>query len=216
MECICSVLDREVVSQEQVRGDVTNLLSSIFEFIDRNKWLDKLPYSISPRKETPTRSPRDRVKQIFNHDFNEHATLTLLNENLDRWENEISTFFQLTKPKSLVPTVPLHHILGDPEIRLVVFCLQLEQSDAHSQILRRIVCIVLHRIRRTYAQNRSPTLIAKAIYDSLHIDDENRNLDSLVASTESMINGGPTYDAIGLAKGYGTICVLGTVVTRTM
>ena len=97
----------------------------------------------------------------------------------------------------------------------MLFRSQLQESNAHSRILRRIYSLVLYRLRANRPQNDDVETIAQLIYNKLH-KDRQEDLKGLTKSIDCIIQASSRYENIVRSLGIRSLVVLGTTIPQTM
>lgn len=199
-----------VLKSCEVRGRVEELLASVHDFLSQNEGLKpQLPFSLTKRAGSTQSTAEKRIEKIFEYNpTTEYPTIDLLNRKAKKWNEQPLSFFVLFEE-------PLDCDTNDPQQHLILCCLQLQESDAHSRILRRIYSLVLYRLRANRPRNDDVETIARLIYDKLHKNGQ-EDLKALTRSIERMIQAGSRYENIVRSLGIGSLLVLGTTIPQTM
>ncbi len=156
---------------------------------------------------------RKRVAALYRYDPDdpaEYHTKTLLNDNFDRWKEQPASFW-LQLPQNPCETS------NDPQCFVILAALKVGQSSAHSFILRRFYCVVLHQLRAAQPQGNDSETIARSIYSFVHpgISQPDANgLHDLTKNVEGLVQAGSRYVNIAKRLGMGSLFLLGEL--RTM
>ncbi|KAG4412865.1 hypothetical protein IFR04_014001 [Cadophora malorum] len=211
--CLCSELQglhtKDSDNDQALLGHVEKILALVYELVTSKHLTAQLPFTLNRRKSLSTDAQK-RTAKIFTYDPNEYNINALLKNNFKKWEEEPSSFWiQLQGHQSFKSNDPLH---------LIIFaCLQLEQKDAHSRILRRFYTLVLYRLRESQPVNEDAESIAQLLHDFLHPDQSGgqETLQALVDSVAGLIQAGSRYHNIAERLGVGSLFLLGEDVART-
>ncbi|CZT07727.1 uncharacterized protein RCO7_11217 [Rhynchosporium graminicola] len=211
--CLCSELQnlhtKDSGDDQALLVHVEKILALVHEFVTRKRLTAQLPFILKRRKSLSTNAEK-RTAKIFTYDPNEYNINVLLKNNSKKWEEEPSSFWiQHQGHQSFESDNPLH---------LIIFaCLQLEQTDAHTRILRRFYTLVLYRLRESQPVNEDAESIAQLLHDFLHADQcgGHETLQTLVDSVAGLIQAGSRYHNIAERLGVGSLFLLGEDVART-
>ncbi|CZT13549.1 uncharacterized protein RAG0_17039 [Rhynchosporium agropyri] len=211
--CLCSELQnlhtKDSDDDQVLLVHVEKILALVYEFVTRKRLTAQLPFTLKRRKSLSTNAEK-RTAKIFTYDPNEYNINVLLKNNWKKWEEEPSSFWiQLHGHQSFKSDNPLH---------LIIFaCLQLEQTDAHTRILRRFYTLVLYRLRDSQPMNEDAESIAQLFHDFLHPDQcgGQETLQALVDSVAGLIQAGSRYHNIAERLGLGSLFLLGEDIART-
>lgn len=199
-----------VLNSCEVCGRVELLLTSVHDFLSKNQGLKpQLPFSLTKRASSTQSTAEKRIEKIFDYNpTTEYPTIDLLNRKAKKWNEQPLSFFARFEE-------PLDCDTNDPQQHLILCCLQLQESDAHSRILRRVYSLVLYRLRANRPRNDDVETIAQLIYDKLQKNGQ-EDLKALTKSIERMIQAGSRYENIVRSLGIGSLVVLGTTIPQTM
>ncbi|KAH6696532.1 hypothetical protein BKA61DRAFT_249598 [Leptodontidium sp. MPI-SDFR-AT-0119] len=211
--CLCSELQnlhtKDSDDDQALLGHVEKILTLVYDLVASKHLTAQLPFTLKRRKSSSTDAEK-RTAKIFTYNPNEYNINVLLKNNWKKWEEEPSSFWiQLQGHQSFKPNNPLH---------LIIFaCLQLEQTDAHSRILRRFYTLVLYRLRDSQPVNEDAESIAQLLHDFLHPDQSGsqETLQALVDSVAGLIQAGSRYHNIAERLGVGSLFLLGEDIART-
>ena len=191
---------------------VKDLLTLVHGVLSNNKQLiPRLPFTLEERAySSPSSGPENatslegerRIAKIFDYNPDEYDTKTLLNRNFKTWTERPSQF--------LVQHQAWPCATHDPQYVVIIQCLRLQQTDAHSHILRRLYCVVLHRLRKNQCKNDNANTIAQSLCESLYPDEEWHDKQALTDSIEILIQAGSRYEHIASHLGIGSLFVLGS------
>jgi hypothetical protein len=186
-----------------------DILTLAYELVSTKKLKTQLPFTLSIKK-AESEAER-RISKIFNYNAFEYNTTALLGANWKGWEENPSSFWVQLKGQQSFK-------FDNAQYEVLFACLQLEQSDAHSRILRRFYTIVYYRSRQQQSQNDSAQVIARVFYHALYpnasIDE--KILEQLVDGVEGLIQAGSRYNHLGERLGYGSLFCLGEEIPRTV
>lgn len=189
-------------------------MTLVYELSQNKHLTTRLSFTLKKREASPSPSKESvkRTAKIFTYDPKEYNTTVLLRNNWQRWDEQPSSFFLQFQGHQSIK-------LEDPQYRVIFACLQLEQSDAHSSILRRFYCVVLHRLRTNQPKNEDAKTIAQSLYDALHPSHsrtQQEALEGLINSVESLVQAGSRYDNIAKKLGIGSLFLLGHDIGRSV
>jgi hypothetical protein len=197
------------------------MLSRVYRIVSGSEQLMtrlqfKLEKKLSPSPTTVSKNQCGRrLASLFRYDPvdpADHPTRALLQDYFEQWTEQPSSFWaQLPQDLGYHST--------DPQRIVVVAALQLEQSSAHSVILRRFYSIVLHRLRANRPGNEDSEIIARSVYEFLHPGTSQpgvKDLYDLTTSVESLVQAGSRYVNIARKLGIGSLFLLGKVVGKSV
>ena len=217
--CLCSELQSTSLELLPDNANFVHrleeLLSLVHGLVSQNVQLTaQLSFTVKKRvAPSSEKESTRRTAKIFKYNPNEYNTRTLLKNNIQRWNENPSSFWIQFQGQQ-------YYRSRDPQ-RLIVFaCLQLGKSDAHSCILRRFYCVVLNRLRATSCACDDATTIADSMYDALHHGEpklrSRKDLDDLIDAVESQIQAGSRYENIASRLGIGSLFLLGQDISRSV
>ncbi|OAF55528.1 hypothetical protein VC83_07597 [Pseudogymnoascus destructans] len=225
--CLCSALQQQQPLEEVCREDfdgITQWVESLGEFLgqlDRllstnERLASQLPFTLNKRKLNPKPPEGEqRIAKIFEFDPTEYHTRTLLKLNIKKWAAQPSSFTQLQKQ--------LVYSRKNPAYEIIFESLQLQQSDAHSCILRRFQSVALYRQRERQARNDDAKTIASALFPLIHPPEDGddppedgNNMQDLSNTIETLIQAGPRYDSIGKRLCLGSLFLLGDAIPNNI
>ncbi|KAJ8067029.1 hypothetical protein OCU04_004409 [Sclerotinia nivalis] len=236
--CLCSDIQHvftESSDKQELKGRLEEFLTLLYDFISSNKHLvPQLPFTLQKRtsslprtlserpKPSGTLSERPkpsgvekekRIAKIYDYDPTDYNVRTLLHNHFEIWDKQPWSFFGYKQAQ-------LNCDVIDPQSTIILNCLQLQQLEAHSRILRRFHCVALHRCRAIRHQNDDAKTIARAIFPLYHSDkpleEADDDLQVLTNSIETLIQAGPRYENIAKKLGFGSLFLLGDVVPTSV
>ncbi|KFY68566.1 hypothetical protein V496_00981 [Pseudogymnoascus sp. VKM F-4515 (FW-2607)] len=214
--CLCSGLQQQQPLEEWVKS-LGEFLRQLDTLLSTNERLaSQLPFTLNKRKLNPkTLEGEQRIAKIFEFDPTEYHTQTLLKLNIKKWAEQPSSFTQLQKQLVYNRKIPAYEIIFES--------LQLQQSDAHSCILRRFQSVALYRQRERQARNDNAKTIASALFPLIHppedgddLPEDGNNLQDLSNTIETLIQAGPRYDSIGKRLCLGSLFLLGDAIPNNI
>lgn len=180
-------------------------------FLSKNELLaSRLPFTLKKRT-LPLPEGERRIAKIYEFDPAEYHTRTLLKLNIGKWAAQPSSFTQ--RQEQLV------YNGTDPEHTIVFESLQLQQSDAHSCILRRFQSVALYRQRARQSRNDDTGTIARTLFPLIHLGqtpEDGQEFQDLINAIETLIQAGPRYDNIAKRLGLGSLFLLGDVIPNSV
>ncbi|KAF7870607.1 hypothetical protein EAF04_004351 [Stromatinia cepivora] len=213
--CLCSEVQALSTNESTENANPINidrleeLLSTVHDYVQSNKQLKiQLSFTLRRRPERPEKESSQRTAKIFQYNPDEYNTKTLLQNNIQIWNEDPALFWtQFQGRQQCISSNPQHFI--------VFACLQLEFSNAHSSILRRFYCIVLARLRATQSANDNAETIARSLYTALNSKSQSEHkLDTLIDAVECLIKAGSRYENIAGTLGIGSLFLLGQDIGR--
>ncbi|KFY80518.1 hypothetical protein V499_00642 [Pseudogymnoascus sp. VKM F-103] len=214
--CLCSALQQQQPLKEWVES-LGEFLGQLDRLLSTNERLaSQLPFTLNKRKLNPKPPEGEqRIAKIFEFDPTEYHTQTLLKLNIKKWAAQPSSFTQLQKQQVYSRKNPAYEIIFES--------LQLQQSDAHSCILRRFQSVALYRQRERQARNDDAKTIASALFPLIHpledgddLPEDGNNLQHLSNTIETLIQAGPRYDSIGKRLCLGSLFLLGDAIPNNI
>ncbi|KFY65520.1 hypothetical protein V496_02519 [Pseudogymnoascus sp. VKM F-4515 (FW-2607)] len=211
--CLCSKLRGANSSQyqdgQELLGTVREVLTLVYEIVKSKELQTQLPFTLRAKKSSNSES-KSRTAKIFTYDPYEYNTTALLREHWEDWDKNPSLFWvQLQGHQA--------YKFDNPQYVVLVACLQLGKSDAHSRILHRYYTIVLYRLRKGQSENDDAQTIAEVLHNLLHPNQSGteKTLKALTESITSLIQAGSRYDNIARNLGIGSLFVLGEEIARS-
>ncbi|KAH8674363.1 hypothetical protein BGZ60DRAFT_269657 [Tricladium varicosporioides] len=210
--CLCSEIQNPLAkdsnNNQLLLGHVEKILALVYELVTSKHLTAQLPFTLK-RKETSSTDAEKRIAKIFAYESGE-CTKVLLKDKWKKWDEEPASFW-------VQPQGYQGFQSNNPQHLIVFACLQLEQTDAHSRILRRLYTIALYRLRQSQPVNEEAEAIAQLLHDFLHPDQlgGQETLQALIDLVESLIQAGSRYHNIAQRLGIGSLLFLGQDIART-
>lgn len=191
----------------------------MYRCLSRNKnLLPQLHFKVEKKTASEDTAPSEcekRLVALFNYDPTDlkittnYYTRAVLDSNFRIWMEQPSLFWGNFQQD--------FHLPSNPEYLIIVSCLKLNRLDAHTTILRRLYCIVLHRLRASRNKVTDAETIARSIHDLFHPAGTPLNgseLGVLTNDVRTLVDAGSRYSGIAEVLGIGSLFFLGQVVAR--
>lgn len=169
------------------------MLERIFEHLRQNQKLSKkLEFSITKKPDH-----HKRLSKLFRYEGPDQATIEVLRAKQAIWISDPAKFWTVGQSK---------YSFQDPLVEIVGCGLSLELDNAHSRIVYRHLCLLLHTVQRLLP---SPPVgaIATFLFESKKFT--NLTIDKMEAFTREMTTAGSRFHHLESDLGEGVALVLG-------
>ncbi|RAL58175.1 hypothetical protein DID88_002345 [Monilinia fructigena] len=219
--CLCSDIQygfTQSSDNQEFVGRLEAFLTQLYTYISSNEQLmPHLPFilqkrtaSVSSTASEPLQVEKEkRIAKIYKYDPADYHVQTLLHRNFDIWDKQPQSFFVYQQAQLTYETI-------DPQSAIILNCLQLQQIDTHSRILRRFYCVALYRCRKAERRNDDAKSMARTIFPIYHsgksLEEAGDDMQSLVKTIETLLQAGPRYENIAEKLGFGSLFLLGDMI----
>ncbi|KAF7858900.1 hypothetical protein EAF04_008941 [Stromatinia cepivora] len=169
---------------------LNEFLSLAYNFLQTHPEIKgQLNFTLTKRSFTA----KDKTNKGISQFHIEQNTAVLLANSASKWNRDPASFWGSTE----LPFVT------QSRRHLIVQCLRLPLSDAHSCILRRFYCLALTRLTRPGGKDEARIVVRLLLSES----DQDEEL--LVGKVEHIIQAGARYHVLARNLGLGSLLLLG-------